>query len=231
MRRLLTLQLKEEVKWLSRKLPHFEDMALIYSTIGSEEDLKADIVTAATERALADPALVRTRQQFIDRAHAAWQRLTESGQALAELVGQILVQYQALSVELQAPAPPLLSPSIEEMTAHLRELIYNGFIVDVPPEWLTHYPRYLKGIEVRLKKLRSAGLLRDQQAQGEIAPLWQQYEVRREKHEKEGIIDPELAHYRWMLEEYRISLFAQELKTSIPVSAKRLEGQWAKVRQ
>jgi ATP-dependent helicase HrpA len=230
-RRLLTLQLKEEVKWLSRKLPHFEDMALFYAPIGSEEDLKADIVTAATERALEDPANVRTREQFIARSHAAWQRLTESGQALAELVGQILQQFQNLSVELEKPVAPLLEPSILEMRRHLHTLIYNGFIADTPPQWLAHFPRYLKAVEVRLKKLLNAGLSRDATAEGEIAPLVEQYEARRKKHEKEGIIDPELEQYRWMLEEYRVSLFAQELKTAIPVSAKRLEAQWGKVRQ
>jgi ATP-dependent helicase HrpA len=230
-RRLLTLQLKEEVKWLSRKLPHFEDMALFYAPIGSEDDLKADIVTAATERALEDPANVRTRDQFIARSHAAWQRLTESGQALAELVGQILQHFQALSLELDKPVAPLLEPSILDMRRHLYDLIYNGFIADTPPQWLAHFPRYLKAVEVRLKKLLNAGLSRDAQAEGEIAGFVEQYKTRRAKHEKEGIIDPELDQYRWMLEEFRVSLFAQELKTAIPVSPKRLEAQWAKVRQ
>jgi len=229
-RRLLTLQLKEEVKWLSRKLPNFEEMALNYSTVGNEDDLKADIVTAASERALEDPADVRTRQQFVDRAHAAWQRLTESGHALADLVAQILTLYQALLLELSKPVAPLLEPSILEMRRHLNELIYNGFIAETPARWLAEYPRFLKGIEVRLRKLKDAGLSRDQQASWEVSPLWAQYKERRKKHDVEGIIDPELEQYRWMIEELRVSLFAQELKTSIPVSAKRLEAQWAKVR-
>jgi ATP-dependent helicase HrpA len=229
-RRLLTLQLKEEVKWLSRKLPRFEEMALNYSTVGSEDDLKADIVTAASERALEDPADVRTHQQFVDRAHSAWQRLTESGHELADLVAQILAQYQALLLELSKPVAPLLEPSIAEMRRHLNDLIYNGFVAETPPQWLMQYPRFLKGIEVRLRKLKDAGLSRDQQASWEISPLWAQYKERRAQHEREGIIDPELEHYRWMIEEFRVSLFAQELKASIPISAKRLEAQWAKVR-
>jgi ATP-dependent helicase HrpA len=229
-RRLLTLQLREEVKWLSRKLPQLEEMALNYATVGNEDDLKADLVTAVAERALEDPADVRTRQQFIDRAHAAWQHLAESGHVLADLVSQILSQYQALLLELSRPAPPLLERAILDMRRQLLDLVYDGFIVQTPPEWLAQYPRFMKAIDVRLRKLLNAGLTRDEQASAEIEPLWQQYAAQREQHEKQGTVDPELEQYRWMLEELRVSLYAQELKTSIPVSTKRLEAQWAKVR-
>ena len=125
---------------------------------------------------------------------------------------------------------PLLEQSVQEMRQHLNELIYNGFIADTPPQWLPHYPRFLKAIEIRLRKLGSAGLVRDQNASAQIAPLWRQYQERRRENEQREIVDPELEQYRWMLEELRVSLFAQELKTSMPISVKRLEAQWAKLR-
>ena len=65
----------------------------------------------------------------------------------------------------------------------------------------------------------------------EIRPLLKQYHDRRAEHRHLAIVDPELEQYRWMLEELRVSLFAQELKTSMPISPKRLEAQWAKVRK
>jgi ATP-dependent helicase HrpA len=116
------------------------------------------------------------------------------------------------------------------MRRHLSELVYDGFIVETPPHWLAHYPRYLAAVESRLRKLLNAGLGRDQSAMAELEPLVRQYRERRDKHEREETKDPELAEYRWMLEELRVSLIAQELKTSIPVSTKRLEAQWAKVK-
>src|SRR4029078_7258098 len=105
------------------------------------------------------------------------------------------------------------------------------FIVDTPPSWLEQYPRYLSAIELRLRKLLNAGLTRDPDASAPITPLWEQVIARRAVNRAEGIVDPELETYRWMLEELRVSLFAQELKTAVPVSAKRMEGQWEKVKR
>jgi ATP-dependent helicase HrpA len=72
---------------------------------------------------------------------------------------------------------------------------------------------------------------RDAEKLAEIAPLWQGYLERGKRHREQHIHNPELELYRWMIEELRVSLFAQELKTSIPVSVKRLEKQWEKVRK
>jgi ATP-dependent helicase HrpA len=88
----------------------------------------------------------------------------------------------------------------------------------------------LKAAHARLQKLGDAGHVRDAQRAAEIAPLWKQYVERLQKHRKEDTLDPALEQYRWMLEEFRVSLFAQELKTSIPISAKRLEAQWQLVK-
>jgi ATP-dependent helicase HrpA len=84
----------------------------------------------------------------------------------------------------------------------------------------------LNGIEIRLKKLTNAGLARDMQNADAITPLVERYALRLAENEKRGIVDPQLEQYRWMLEELRISLFAQELKTSMPISIQRLQRQW-----
>jgi ATP-dependent helicase HrpA len=141
-----------------------------------------------------------------------------------------LQEYQALHLELSKIAAPALIASYQDMRRHLSDLVFDGFIVQTPPQWLAHFPRYLAGIESRLRKLLNAGLQRDQSALAHLDPLLRQYRERREKHRREEMSDPELIEYRWMLEELRVSLFAQELKTAIPVSTKRLEAQWAKVK-
>ena len=81
-----------------------------------------------------------------------------------------------------------------------------------------------------LEKLRDSGLNRDLAGLVQIGPMFQQYLERKAEHERAGVVDPELDKFRWMLEELRVSLFAQELKTPIPISTKRLEAQWAKVK-
>jgi ATP-dependent helicase HrpA len=230
-RRLLMLQLREEVKWLSRKLPGFERMQMNYATVGSADDLKADLVEAIIDRALfGHEGDVRTREQFLARAQLAWKRMNIAANEIGGLVAQILEKYQALNLEVSKVAPPALIGSYQDMRRHLTSLIYNSFVIRTPPPWLEQYPRFLTAIEIRLRKLLNAGLNRDQAAMADIAPLVKQYHDRRDANAKEGIADPELETYRWMLEEVRVQLFAQELKTSIPVSLKRLEAQWAKVK-
>jgi ATP-dependent helicase HrpA len=230
-RRLLMLQLREEVKWLSRKLPGFEQMQMNYATVGSADDLKADLVEAIIDRALfGQEGAVRTREQFLARAQLAWKRMNIAADEIGGLVSQILEKYQALNFELSKVAPPALIGSYQDMRRHLASLIHNGFIIQTPPPWFEQYPRFLSAIEIRLRKLRSAGLNRDQAAMAEIAPLIKQYHDRGDANARDGVVDPELETYRWMLEELRVQMFAQELKTSIPVSVKRLAGQWAKVK-
>ena len=234
-RRLLMIQLRPEVRYLSRQLTvagGIERMCLHYATIGSCDRLKADLVDATIDRALYDPdGDIRTREQFLERAQQGWRRMSVASREIADLVAQTLEKYHALNLELSQVAPPALVASYQDMRRHLASLVYDGFIVRTPPHWLKHYPRFLSGVEIRLRKLRSAGLKRDEAAMAEIAPLENQYRDRRDKHAREGVEhDAELELYRWMLEELRVSLFAQELKTSIPVSPKRLEAQWAKAR-
>jgi ATP-dependent helicase HrpA len=116
------------------------------------------------------------------------------------------------------------------MRSQLAELVQPGFLTATPWEWLQHYPRYFRAIQHRLQRLGSGGLARDRKGFDQIEPRREAYARRAAEHRKMEIHDPELVHYRWMLEEYRVSLFAQQLGTALPVSAKRLDAQWAKVR-
>ncbi len=120
--------------------------------------------------------------------------------------------------------------SANDVKEQLSNLIYPGFASRTPHRWLVHLPRFVKGADVRLKKLFNAGAARDSINLAIVRPLWEQYLRRRDLQKKQNIYDPELTEYRWMLEEFRVSLFAQELKTSMTISPQRLEAQWAKVR-
>ncbi len=108
-------------------------------------------------------------------------------------------------------------------------LVPPRFLKSTPARWLPHLPRFLKGIQVRLTKLLNAGLSRDRSQMIEAAPRTRALAERILRHRKENVIDPGREEYRWLLEEFRISLFAQELKTSAPVSAKRLDALWVTV--
>ena len=236
LRRLFLLQLgADQVKHLQRHLPGIDRMCLQYATIGSCDDLKRDVLSVAVDRALfgddeATGAVIRRREEFVRRAERAWQRLSVASSEVSAVVGETLELYQALAQRLTQPVPPLLAANVADVRQHLAELLPKGFVAATPWPWLKHFPRYLRAIELRLKKLMNAGAARDTQAMNEVRPLWKRYVDRRELHAFQGVDDPTLTQYRWLIEELRVSLFAQELKTAFPVSVKRLEQLFAEVR-
>ncbi|MEO7465306.1 MAG: DUF3418 domain-containing protein, partial [Nitrosospira sp.] len=115
-----------------------------------------------------------------------------------------------------------------QLHMQLNELVYPGFLSATPWEQLQHLPRYVKGMILRVDKY-VGNPERDARSSSVIAELWKQYEQRLQKHHKAGVDDPCLSDFRWQIEELRISLFAQELKTPSPVSTKRLQKLWEEV--
>ena len=138
---------------------------------------------------------------------------------------RILSQYQAVRKRLTEITQINWMPSALDMREHLDSLVFRGFLQQVPYEHLKDYPRYLKGLEVRAEKLAHAAG-KDQQWMREMAPLQKKWQERLAASRKVGLLDPRLDEIRWMLEELRVSLFAQQLGTTYPVSVKRIEARW-----
>jgi len=224
------MQLRQEIQSLMRSIPKMDQMCLHYATVGPCAELKADLVAAIVDRAMFfDADDLRLQSEFIRRASEGWRRLTTTGSEISELAAQILAEFHALQRELGKAYPVLLHASVRDMRDQLAHLIYKGFLSATPHEWLKQLPRFLKGIAMRLRKVINAGLERDQQAMAKVSPLWEQYKEKAASFRRQGREDENLEQYRWMLEEYRVSLFAQELKASIPISAQRLEKVWASI--
>jgi ATP-dependent helicase HrpA len=117
------------------------------------------------------------------------------------------------------------------MHEQLCELVPERFLIQTPWEWLRHFPRYFQAIQRRITKLSTGGIARDDSARPELARRRSEMLEVRAVHHETHVYDPELTTYRWMLEEYRVSLFAQELGTCVKVSPQRLDRQWLKVRR
>lgn len=230
-RRLFLSQVREEAKYLIRQIPNLEQMALHFGTAGTAAQLKEDLASGIVDRAMfQDPTDVRTQNAFATRSAAAWKKLPPAAKEVTNLVADILSSYHTLARELSRDFPPLLLDSAKDMRTQLRELVYPGFISQTPWLHLHHYPRYLKALSLRLQKLLNAGIARDQAGLHVMYPLLRQYRDRLAKHKAEGITDPVLADYRWLLEELRVSLFAQGLRTAVPVSEQKVQKLWAQVR-
>jgi ATP-dependent RNA helicase HrpA len=227
LRRLYMLQARERIKYLERNLPGIQGMCLHYASVGDCAALKSDLINAITERAfLGERPLPRRVAQFQDNKEAGLARLMPVANELCAWVAETLALYHALLKRLKSALRPAWLKSLSDIQEQLRHLIYPGFVSATPYAQLRHLPRYLKAVDMRLTKLeRHAG--RDGPLVAQVEPLWQAYVRRAEKQRKLGVADPALEEYRWLLEELRVSLFAQELKTAVPVSVKRLRQQWA----
>jgi ATP-dependent helicase HrpA len=233
-RRLFALQLMQQMKHLSRTLPSFERMALFYSPIGGAEELKRELVDAIVDRALyldAPGGEVRTKEQFIGRAKQGWQRLSEAASEITGVVDQTLAEYHEVQKLLSQPVAPAWIEPFRDINSQLEHLMPLRFVTQTPAAWLSHLPRFLKAVRSRITKLMDAGVVRDANAMREVRPWWEKYLAKLAEHKSRGVHDPEMDKLRWMIEELRVSLFAQELKTSIPISTKRLEKQWELVRK
>jgi ATP-dependent helicase HrpA len=229
-RRLFMLQLDSEMRQLVRSFTHVEQMSLLYKPLGSWAELKDDLLSAAVNRALfTGNEDIRSRDVFINNAQNGWKRLSAAARELNTIAYEILVEYGKVQVALERDYPPMLLAPVDEMRDQLRRLIPKTVLSTTPPEWLAHLPRYIKVIHVRLTKLLNAGLARDTEIAAMIRPLSAAYSQRRTSHASRGLIDPNLNTLWWMLQELRVSLFAQELKAIIPISVQRVERQLAVV--
>ena len=174
---------------------------------------------------------VRTRDAFVEHARTGWRTLLVAANEITQVALETLTEYAEVMKLMEMPYSPTWRDAYVDIRRQLRFLLPRGFVTKTPSQWLAHLPRFVRAIRVRIEKLRDSGYNRDLAGLVQIGPMFQQYLERDLEHQRAGIVDPELGKYRWMLEELRVSLFAQELKTSIPISVQRLDRQWALVRQ
>ncbi len=232
LRKLFMVQTAKDLKSTLRDLPRLEPLRLNYRPFGTGDEMMADLTLLTADRAFfAESGAVRTHDEFARRAGAAWKRMFEVSRALGKLLEEIIDRHKTLAAVLGRNYPPLLLDSIEDMRQQLKMLLPKRFLTALPAAKLEHLPRYLRGIDVRLNRLTNAGLAKDLQSLGVIRPLMEKYLDQARRHAQRGVIDPALDEYRWTLEEFRLQLFAQEIKTVIPVSEKRLEQLWATVKK
>ncbi len=221
LRRLFALQLKEPIKFLEKNLPGLREMAMQYMSLGTQDELRDQLIDTALDRACLQDPLPDDDASFHARRDEGRSRLNLLAQEIARLVGQILAEYAGLVKKLAQAKP--FAQAHADLQQQLAALVGKRFVIDTPYAQLAHFPRYLKGIALRIDKLK-ADPARDAKQSADLLPLVQQYQ--RAVSQRGGVADARLAEFRWLLEELRISLFAQELRTPMPVSVKRLHKVW-----
>ncbi|MEJ8809707.1 ATP-dependent RNA helicase HrpA [Variovorax ureilyticus] len=224
LRRLFALQIKDALKYLEKNIPDLQKMAVAFMPLGTLEELRAQIIDVALDRAFLQDPLPTDAAGFKRRVEEGRGRLTLIANEVARLAGVILAEY---AVAVRKIKDTKIQPTATaDASQQLQRLVGKRFLVDTPWPRLQHFARYLKAITLRLDKLR-ADPDRDAQRLAELRPQEQRYW--RLLAERKGATDERMGEFRWLLEELRVSFFAQELRTPQPVSVKRLDKLWVQL--
>ncbi|WP_226939417.1 ATP-dependent RNA helicase HrpA [Janthinobacterium rivuli] len=221
LRRLFALQMKEQIKYVEKSIPGLQQMGMQFMALGSQEELREQIINKALDIACLQEPLPLDAASFAKRQAEGKSRLVLLVNEIARLLSQVLTEFHGLPKRLQN----IPAAAASDIQAQLQGLVHKRFLTENEYTQLAHFPRYLKAINVRLEKLR-ADPARDTKLMAEWQSAAAPY-LRQAKDRQAGKnTDPKLVDFRWMLEELRVSLFAQELRTPMPVSAKRLQKVW-----
>lgn len=221
LRRLFALQMKEQLKFLDKNILGLQQMGMQFLALGSQEELRDQIVACGLERAFLQAPLPVDAEQFAQRRERGKARLGLLVNEIARLAAQILAEYHGIPKKLQGIKAHAAAAA--DIQSQLQGLVGKRFIADNAYENLTHFPRYLKAITVRLDKLR-VDPARDSRLTAEWSAVALPYQ--RALKDRHMVSDPKMVEFRWLLEELRVSLFVQELRTPMPVSGKRLQKLW-----
>ena len=224
LRRLFALQIKDALKYLEKNIPDLQKMAVAYMPLGTADELRQQIIEVALDRAFLMDPLPSDELSFKKRIDEGRGRLTLIANEVARLAGVILIEFAAATRKIKDTknAPEATADCAQQ----LQRLVPKRFLALSPWTQLQHYVRYLKAIVLRLDKWR-ADPARDAAKLLEFKPQEQRYW--RLVAERKGAVDDRMLEFRWLLEELRVSFFAQELRTPQPVSVKRLDKAWTQL--
>ncbi len=224
LRRLFALQIKDALKYLEKNIPDLQKMAVAYMPLGTQEELRGQIIDVAMDRAFLLEPLPTSEADFKRRVDEGRGRLTLIANEVARLAGTILTEYAAAARKIKDTkgAPEATADARSNCSAWCRK----HFLATAPWPQLAHFARYLKAITLRWTRYR-ADPARDAAKLAELRPQEQRYW--RLVAERKGAVDARMQELRWLLEELRVSFFAQELRTPQPVSVKRLDKLWAQI--
>jgi ATP-dependent helicase HrpA len=214
---------------LERKLPRFKQSALMFAPVGQAKVLLDDLLLSAVMQQFLPGTLPRDEDSFIKAFDAHRGDFIPALEQADERLYQAMAGYQKVAKQLKGKINLALAQSMADLKFQLQHLVYPGFLVATPSQWLERFGVYFEAALIRLEKMpREMG--REREFLHTIEPLWARYATKLEQQKRQGVRDPELELYRWMLEEFRVSFFAQQLGTAMTVSAKRLDKQWQNTR-
>ncbi len=227
LRRLICIALKEPLKYLDRNLPDLQRCAMLYMPMGSVDELKQQWVALAIDRACLSGDWPQDAEAFEACVKEGRTRLNLIAQEIGRVLLQILTEWQQITRKLSL-INKTFAQVAQDIELQVQWLLPKRFLLERPWTQLAHYPRYFKAMGMRMDRLRNDPA-RDAACMRDVHILqggWQKAQAA-----LKGRSDPALDEFAWQLQELRVSLFAQELKTPMPVSVKRLQKSWEMLSQ
>ena len=229
--RLMRFELKEQMKQLEKGLPNFNQYALILRNVLTPDELREDMILAIADRAfIGEDDLPRSNAEFMKLKQRARTRLPAVSEAMARQAHAIATEFQLLQ-QKQANMPVSGNRLKRDLEQQVGLLVHKHSFSQTPWQHLQHIPRYLKALRLRIEK-HPSNPDRDGKNAGSVGLLWQKWQDKVNALQQAHLtVSEDLLAYRWLIEELRVSLFAQELKTPFPISIKRLEKTWQDITQ
>ena len=229
--RLLQLELPEQVSWIQKEVQkRLVQEIIYYANIGNKTELLSTVSSLVFKTCFKFDEVPRNAQQFNAIKEQGRSNIGKTLDEVVVLIKQIMSQYHLLNKKMKQQKQLAFAFAVSDIKYQIQMLMPKGFMAQVSFEWLKHYPRYIKAMMVRLDKLQG-NLQKDKLLQLQIVGWQDQYKDLIAKLPADLNCYPEVLPLNWMMQEFRVSLFAQELGTSIPVSQKRWTAQLAKAQQ
>ena len=235
LRRLFMLKLSKELRYLRKNLSGLNNLKLRYAKVAKAPeglevvngiDIEQQLIALIFDRTfIEERPIIRSRQQFVASIESQRGELMNQANEVCKLVDRILEPYQKIRKSIASISQINWLESVADIEQQLHRLVFQGFLLQAPYSELQQFPRYLKGLSQRIEKLGHAAA-RDCQLTRELKPLFERWQQRDQKMRQQNRPDPRIDEIRWQIEELRLSLFAQQLKTRYPISMKRIEKRW-----
>lgn len=219
--RLFKIALKEQIRYLSKNLKELPQLGMLYMTLGTQEELQEEIIDCALIQSCLATPWPSDEQSFNARVKDAKGRFGLLLQEVIRLLQQIMNEWATALKKLNLIKAH--KNAYEDIRQQLNGLIFKGFLSRVDYNVLQHYPRYLRAVQLRIDKLKNDPS-RDGQLMNDVQMLQTKYQ--RRLSQLKGVHDAQMEEFAYLLQELRVALFAQELRTPMPVSVKRLEKAW-----
>ncbi|PMR72302.1 ATP-dependent RNA helicase HrpA [Billgrantia endophytica] len=221
--RLAMARLPNQVRAIER-LGGLDACALLFAKVGSRRQLVEDVTEAVFTQVLATTPLPRSRGALEARIASHAESLVPRGEAMVATLRSALEGHLVVTKALKGNLSLALALVYSDIKNQMQRLVHPGFVGEAG-EWLDQYPRYMEAAVIRLEKAPRERM-RDQMHMQQVQDFEARLAARRESQRRGGHEDPELVEFGWWIEELRVSLFAQQLGTLMPVSTKRLERRW-----